>query len=644
MPPNKPLDEELIQLARLKTAEQAKSEAEANVISLTARLAQVEAEASSLFDQLNTTRQQKQDLEAQYTVHFNNMTEKSRIAQQAKTEIEGRNAFLAERLTIAQQAKSNVEAQSQLQISNLSKQLETVLNSKAQAENNALVLRDQLSKTMIQKTRETEAFEAARATAAVERQMAVRQVTLEAENRIQALQQKMKADSDAHSVALAELVKSAQKSKSDFEKIIEIHQKKINFVENQKSEVEEILKQTTEDDQRKIESLEQRIKDLEKENADLEVRYNDMKTEAEHEKRTSNQLLSEFLEKPLQILKASWTVDETFDWIKTIIPLDQAQKLKDQLVDGKSLLCMTLADFKDCGLLVGPAKNLEAAVMKLKPRKEKKKEKWFFSKEALSTENFNWIQKGGDSTPYKSLFIEDWTQSNPITDLFNRCFSRMKNFNILNIHKMYAVNNTELFRSFLVYNNSMLGKWRSSANLFKSTDWIKSEDSDIRQAHYNIFHKYCTSFPWNENLVLPVVPMLHGTSRDTAWKIAQTGFATVATIDTGYYGRGIYFTSDVNYAKFYSEIASKSQKKLCLLLSLVIPGNIYPLTEDHTGPDSFLGKPVKGAGYQSHYTNVISSRNAEKFGHVCNPPQSDNYDELVVFQDAQALPLFIIEC
>lgn len=137
-----------------------------------------------------------------------------------------------------------------------------------------------------------------------------------------------------------------------------------------------------------------------------------------------------------------------------------------------------------------------------------------------------------------------------------------------------------------------------------------------------------------------------GTSRETAWKIVKSGFATVATIDEGYFGKGIYFTSDVNYAKYYAELAagkSRPRGKQCLILSVVIPGNIYPVTEDHKGPDSLLSKPCKGVGYQSHFTNVHSTRDGN-FGCVCNPPQPDNYDELVVFQDAQALPLFIIEC
>lgn len=142
-----------------------------------------------------------------------------------------------------------------------------------------------------------------------------------------------------------------------------------------------------------------------------------------------------------------------------------------------------------------------------------------------------------------------------------------------------------------------------------------------------------------------------GTSRTTAWKIARTGFATVAALDEGFFGRGSYFTSDVKYAKFYSSIAAR-QDKPCLVLALVIPGNSYPVTEGTNFPNpsdpkehdkeevSLKGNPVK-KGYQSHHTHVHATKN-DKFGHVCNPPVGDITDELVLFQDAQALPLFVI--
>jgi len=254
-----------------------------------------------------------------------------------------------------------------------------------------------------------------------------------------------------------------------------------------------------------------------------------------------------------------------------------------------------------------------------------------------------WFNKGSLTTPYRSHLIPDPLISNPLTDLLNCYLSKMKNRDPFHMKKVFAICNQQLLNSFIGYRNALLEKWRSSDDLFLSTDWLTPDEvGQMRKAHYDVFHKHASSFPWNLTTNLPLVPMLHGTDRKTAWKIVQTGFATVCREDPGFYGTGIYFTSNIDYAKHYSYVAAKTQK-LCLVLSLVVPGNIYPVTEHHKGPDSLLGKTVKG-GHQSHYTNVHTTADHYKFGHVCNPPTGDVYDELVVFQDAQALPLFVIYC
>lgn len=63
------------------------------------------------------------------------------------------------------------------------------------------------------------------------------------------------------------------------------------------------------------------------------------------------------------------------------------------------------------------------------------------------------------------------------------------------------------------------------------------------------------------NPQLSIIPMFHGTSRQTAWHIVNGGFSTVVAQDEGFFGKGIYFSSDVDYAKhyakYYAEVASK---------------------------------------------------------------------------------------
>ena len=134
--------------------------------------------------------------------------------------------------------------------------------------------------------------------------------------------------------------------------------------------------------------------------------------------------------------------------------------------------------------------------------------------------------------------------------------------------------------------------------------------------------------------------MIQGTTENAAWRIAKNGFGTVATMDKGYYGQGMYFTSQIAYASKYT------QGENTFLVSLVVPGNTFPVTESPTlankkdiNPDGYLGAPCK-SGYQSHYVAVNMGGNnhgypvTEDFGRA-------GVDELVVFETAQALPLFL---
>ena len=158
-----------------------------------------------------------------------------------------------------------------------------------------------------------------------------------------------------------------------------------------------------------------------------------------------------------------------------------------------------------------------------------------------------------------------------------------------------------------------------------------------------------------------MIPGYQGTSENAAYRIVTNGFGTTATLDDGYYGRGIYFTSSMKYAAKY---ASSTKRGKVFLLSLVTTGNAFPVTEhpfkqkpdgvieymsDENGktkpvpnPQGYLGKACR-AGYQSHYT-VVDSRNIS----TAFPFKEEKIDpaitsnEIVIFDSAQILPLFLI--
>ena len=104
--------------------------------------------------------------------------------------------------------------------------------------------------------------------------------------------------------------------------------------------------------------------------------------------------------------------------------------------------------------------------------------------------------------------------------------------------------------------------------------------------------------------------MIQGTTENAAFRIVKNGFATTASLDDGYYGRGIYFTSLMRYAATYSK--GTPQGKV-FLVCLSVPGNSFPVTEvpflrdgKSPNPKGYLGQACRG-GYQSHYV-VVSSK------------------------------------
>jgi len=133
----------------------------------------------------------------------------------------------------------------------------------------------------------------------------------------------------------------------------------------------------------------------------------------------------------------------------------------------------------------------------------------------------------------------------------------------------------------------------------------------------------------------------------------------VASLDEGYYGRGMYFTSHLSYAAGY---APPTPQGRVFLVSLVIPGNTFPVTEfpnqipkgpavnqipntqkgssANLFPNSYKGKPCR-KGYQSHYVEVIAIGNPIVEEGVARATEAVA-DEMVVFEASQTLPLFLV--
>jgi len=151
----------------------------------------------------------------------------------------------------------------------------------------------------------------------------------------------------------------------------------------------------------------------------------------------------------------------------------------------------------------------------------------------------------------------------------------------------------------------------------------------------NHFNHLVQSFPW-ESKGVPILPVCHGTDHCVAEKIAQTGFASLATIDAGFYWRGIYFSTYAQYTFPYIEPHDNPS----IMISYIVPGNIYPVIENPRQKDNLIGKGVKG-GFNCHY--VLCNKDGMVISADEGYTKENIFNEFVIHQESQIVPAFIID-
>jgi len=199
------------------------------------------------------------------------------------------------------------------------------------------------------------------------------------------------------------------------------------------------------------------------------------------------------------------------------------------------------------------------------------------------------------------------------------------------VEELYAVYPEHLLNAFIIYKQNMEKRLATNANLFQHQKWQEKDSDGLKQWVKDRFDKFVDSFPWNLGNDVKIIPQLHGTDFNTATAICNTGFATLSSLDEGWYGKGIYFTSSAVYTTPY--FATK--KKPAIVIAYVIPGNPYPVCEHPKEDNSLIGAALQ-SGCQSHY--VITSID----GYPVKKPCSVCFTELVINQEAQVLPAFIL--
>jgi hypothetical protein len=211
---------------------------------------------------------------------------------------------------------------------------------------------------------------------------------------------------------------------------------------------------------------------------------------------------------------------------------------------------------------------------------------------------WQWTKLSGGTQDSRSMYYS--RQYVKGTDDWNRVIGIFSNYlagGTIRVDSITALYNPTLTSSFINAWNVTSQRIKSSPHLFKMPR--SDNQKAAKDPRQNILEKYNSlvrHFTWNDTLLLPIIPCCHGTGRLVAEKIAETGFAVLSSLDAGFYGKGIYFTSHALYAVSYCS----SQALPALIISWIFPGNVYAVIESPTGPESLLGSSLK-SGFNSHF-------------------------------------------
>jgi len=259
--------------------------------------------------------------------------------------------------------------------------------------------------------------------------------------------------------------------------------------------------------------------------------------------------------------------------------------------------------------------------------------RWWYEKYQKS--NGTWSLDDGGLYYYKQLdsSSEHWQEMRQILDNF------LEGRELL-VLDAYAVYNATLISAFINQYKVMQSRWSSEdAIIFTSKTYLLDDEGE-KEAVLSKYMKRLQAFPWNTANAPPILPAIHGTSFGSAKKICSTGFASLSLLDSGWYGQGIYFSTYSLYVYPYF----KSKEQPALILSWILPGNAFPVTEHPSVTDereggrnrkSYVGGAIK-SGYNSHYVCTdltgMPAQNSDK----------QTFDELVVAQESQIAPFLIL--
>lgn len=162
------------------------------------------------------------------------------------------------------------------------------------------------------------------------------------------------------------------------------------------------------------------------------------------------------------------------------------------------------------------------------------------------THPWRWQFHRSDKSAYYSRVYEmDSDEHERVEGLLASLFKKGP----IRLGSITAVYNPALTVSFVNQWKTTTTRYNESPDHFFARTYLKDPNKMRVMRHYQ--ENVLEPTGYNKKLVVPLIGALHGTDYTVAQLIAATGFAALSSLDAGFFGKGIYFTTHVLYTLPY---------------------------------------------------------------------------------------------
>jgi TPR repeat protein len=215
---------------------------------------------------------------------------------------------------------------------------------------------------------------------------------------------------------------------------------------------------------------------------------------------------------------------------------------------------------------------------------------------------------------------------------------------VVGFYQHYPVPGYELASVELIFNAGMNREFELYLSRLQNRDqnpafaprWPQEEKDPEKKAWRGtinaLFENMARPYADPDYPAVKLLPMWHGTKPEILDSIFRTGYANLATTDSGFFGKGIYSAYEAEYPyRVYSQGG--------LIVNWMAVFSAYPVID---GDMDMLQGKGNYANYDAHFIPVEGKKDGVNY-FPTKPNQKHTYTELVVFQSAACLPRYLVK-